>query len=74
MKLASQGTVGTVAAEAIETPMRQAEVYERPVLQDQDAEDLHQMRVNLRQLRTVMRVFATSIVLPKAGKEARAED
>ena len=48
MKTAPNKTVGMLAAEAIETFLRAAESYETETLKDQDPENLHQMRVNLR--------------------------
>ena len=71
MKTALQKTMGMLAAEAIETFLQAAESYETETLRDQDPENLHQMRVNLRRLRTAMQVFSPSIQLPRAGQEAR---
>ena len=69
MKTALKKTVGLLAAEAIETFLQAAESYETATLKDQDPENLHQMRVNLRRLRTAMQVFSPSIQLPRAGRE-----
>ncbi|MEM6436974.1 MAG: CHAD domain-containing protein [Cyanobacteria bacterium P01_D01_bin.115] len=71
MTTALKKTVGMLAAEAIETFLQAAESYETATLKDQDPENLHQMRVNLRRLRTAMQVFSPSIQLPRAGQEAR---
>jgi CHAD domain-containing protein len=71
MKTAMQKSVGVLASEAIERYLQKAESYEKAVIQDHDPEDLHQMRVNLRRLRTAMQVFAPSIRLPKAGRESQ---
>jgi CHAD domain-containing protein len=64
-------TVGTLAGQAVKTYLEKAESYEKAVLKDRDPENLHQMRVNFRRLRTVMQVFAPSIDLPKAGQESQ---
>ncbi|MGD1940586.1 MAG: CHAD domain-containing protein [Leptolyngbyaceae cyanobacterium] len=69
MKTAPKKTVGMLAAEAIETFLQASESYETETLKDQDPENLHQMRVNLRRLRTAMQVFSPSIQLPRAGRE-----
>ncbi len=71
MKTAMQQSVGVLASSAVETYLSKAEKYEKPVISDRDPEDLHQMRVNLRRLRTVMQVFASTITLPKSGQEAQ---
>lgn len=39
---------------------------EQAVLQDNDPEPLHQMRVGMRRLRTALQVFRTAVILPKA--------
>jgi CHAD domain-containing protein len=62
-------TVGELAVEALVTYLTRAETYEEAVLQDRDPEDLHQLRVNLRRLRTAMQVFDAGIMLPKGGAE-----
>ena len=69
-----QSTVGALATQAVETYLQRVESYEKAVIKDRDTEDLHQMRVNLRRLRTVMQVFAPGIFLPKAGRESRVAD
>ena len=69
-----KATFGDLAAQAVETYLQRVEGYEKAVIQDRDPEDLHQMRVNLRRLRTVMQVFAPGIYLPKAGRETRVAD
>ena len=66
-----QKTVGALATQAIETYLQKAESYEKPVIKDRDPENLHQMRISLRRLRTVMQVFAPGIFLPKAGSESQ---
>lgn len=64
-------TFGTLAQSAIAKYLKQATSYEAGVLADTDPEDLHQMRVGLRRLRTALQVFEAGIVLPKAGREPR---
>lgn len=71
MKTAMQKSVGALASEAVEAYLSKAESYEKAVIKDCDPENLHQMRVNFRRLRTVMQVFSPSIKLPKAGNEAK---
>lgn len=71
MKTAVKSTVGVQAAAALETCMKQAEKYEKAVIKNQDPEDLHQLRVQLRRLRTAMQVFAPSLRLPKTAREAQ---
>lgn len=62
-------TLGDLAVQAIDKYLTKAQTYEDGVLKDRDPENLHQMRVNLRRLRTAMQVFAPGIELPKAGRE-----
>ncbi len=64
-------TFGTLAQGAIAKYLKQATSYEAAVLTDTDPEDLHQMRVGLRRLRTALQVFEIGIVLPKAGQEPK---
>jgi CHAD domain-containing protein len=64
-------TFGTLAQGAISKYLKQATSYEAAVLADTDPEDLHQMRVGLRRLRTALQVFEVGVVLPKAGREPR---
>lgn len=48
----------------IEKYFHKAIAYEQKVLADQDPEDLHQMRVGMRRLRSVVTGFAPVIILP----------
>ncbi|NEQ95891.1 MAG: CHAD domain-containing protein [Cyanothece sp. SIO2G6] len=43
--------------------------YEAAVLKDQDIEDLHQMRINLRRLRTTLRTFGVVLALPETVQD-----
>ncbi len=62
-------TLGELAVAALGNYLTQAVGYEQVVLKDRDPENLHQMRVNLRRLRTAMQVFAVGLDLPKGGAE-----
>lgn len=62
-------TFGTLAQGAIAKYLKQTTSYEAAVLADTDPENLHQMRVGLRRLRTALQVFEAGMVLPKAGRE-----
>ncbi|MGF1524350.1 MAG: CHAD domain-containing protein [Leptolyngbyaceae cyanobacterium] len=62
-------TVSTFTTHAVKRYLKRAERYEKTVIHDRNPEDLHQMRVNLRKLRTVIQVFAPGICLPQSGRE-----
>ncbi len=62
-------TLGELAQSSIKKYLKQALAYEQPVLADTDPENLHQMRVGLRRLRTALQVFKVGVNLPKAGRE-----
>ncbi|MFQ4137152.1 CHAD domain-containing protein [Nodosilinea sp. PGN35] len=62
-------TLGNLAHEAIAKYLAQVAAYQKPVLADSDPENLHQMRVGLRRLRTAVQVFDVGLALPKAGRE-----
>jgi len=64
-------TFGELAQGAITKYLKQTVTYEKPVLADTDPENLHQMRVGLRRLRTALQVFAVGVELPKAGREPK---
>lgn len=67
-------TLGDFAQSAIAKYLKQATQYEKGVLADVDPEDLHQMRVGMRRLRTAMQVLTAGIKLPKAGREAKVAE
>ncbi|HIK52732.1 MAG TPA: CHAD domain-containing protein [Oscillatoriales cyanobacterium M59_W2019_021] len=73
----SARTFGDWAAIAIAKHARKIFKYESDVLKDKDPEDLHQMRVGMRRLRTAVVSFDRAIELPsevaekKIGKLAR---
>lgn len=62
-------TLGKLAHGAIAKYLKQIAAYKKPVLADNDPENLHQMRVGLRRLRTAVQVFDPGLDLPKAGRE-----
>lgn len=67
----SSQTLGDLAQGAIAHYLKQFSRYEKAVLADTDPEDLHQMRVGLRRLRTALQVFAPAISLAKASQEPK---
>jgi len=64
-------TLGELAQAAIADYLKHTVVYKKPVLTDADPENLHQMRVGLRRLRTAVQMFDAGLDLPKAGRESR---
>ena len=62
-------TLGELAQGAIAQYLKHTVAYKKPVLADTDPEDLHQMRVGLRRLRTAVQVFEAGLDLPKRGRE-----
>ena len=62
-------TLGDAAAGAIEKYFRKTIAHETEVLKDKDAEELHQMRVGLRRLRSAVTGFAPVLDLPKQAQE-----
>ena len=64
-------TLGELAQAAIAQYLKHTVAYKKPVLADTDPEDLHQMRVGLRRLRTAVQVFEAGLSLPKQGREPR---
>jgi CHAD domain-containing protein len=70
MATALHGTsLEELAQGAIAKYLKQATAYKKPVLADTDPENLHQMRVGFRRLRTAVQVFEVGLDLPKAGRE-----
>ena len=70
-KVSKDATLSELAQVAIAKYLKQAISYEAGVLADRDPEDLHQMRVGLRRLRTALQVFDVAVTLPRAGQEPR---
>lgn len=66
--IAYSRTWGSCGHEAIAQHFRKAIKYEKAVLQDQDPEALHQMRVGFRRLGSSLQMFDGAIVLPKAAQ------
>ncbi|NJN20296.1 MAG: CHAD domain-containing protein [Leptolyngbya sp. RL_3_1] len=60
-----------LATTAIGTYLSKMTRSQKAVLKDRDPEDLHQMRVGLRRLRTAMQVFEPVLILPKAAQESQ---
>lgn len=60
---------GEYAYLAIDKHFRKILQYETEVLKDKDPEDLHQMRVSMRRLRSVVTGFAPALILPRGGRE-----
>ncbi|HSM81869.1 MAG TPA: CHAD domain-containing protein, partial [Nodosilinea sp.] len=71
MATAQHQTLGDLAQGAISKYLKQTVAQTDAVLADTDPENLHQMRVGLRRLRTAVQVFGPGLALPKAGREAR---
>ena len=62
-------TFGDWAAIAIAKHYKKILKHEPKVLQDKDPEELHQMRVGMRRLRSTMTGFAPALALPKVVNE-----
>ncbi len=65
-KLTQRLTLESFAYAAIEKHFKKSIKHESDVLDDQDPEPLHQMRVGLRRLRTAIDVFGFAIKLPQS--------
>jgi CHAD domain-containing protein len=59
-------TLGDYAYTALHKHYKKSVKHESEVLDDTDPEDLHQMRVGLRRLRTALEVFESAVELPKS--------
>lgn len=64
-------TLGAAASQAIEKYFEKIIAHEAEVLEDRDPEELHQMRVGMRRLRSAVTGFAPVIDLPKEANEKR---
>ncbi|MEC4803768.1 MAG: CHAD domain-containing protein [Jaaginema sp. PMC 1079.18] len=69
LQLQTTTTFGDWAYLAINRHYHKMLKHEAGVLQDRDPEELHQMRVGMRRLRTAIAGFAPAIRLPKAARE-----
>jgi CHAD domain-containing protein len=73
-KVSKDTALSELAQIAITKYLKQGISYEAKVLADTDPEDLHQMRVGLRRLRTALQVFDRAIKLPKPGREPKVAE
>jgi CHAD domain-containing protein len=64
-------SLGEWAVLAISKHSEKVLKHEEDVLKDRDPEDLHQMRVGMRRLRSAMTGFAPAISLPKSAQEKK---
>lgn len=64
-------TFGDWAYIAIAKHYKKIAKYEQDVLKDKDPEDLHQMRVGMRRLRSAMIGFSSALQLPKNATEKK---
>ncbi len=64
-------TLGGAAYGALQKHYQKSIKHEADVLADEDPENLHQMRVGMRRLRTAIQVFGFALDLPKATSERR---
>lgn len=64
-------TLGGAAYHALQKHYEKSIKHEADVLADEDPENLHQMRVGMRRLRTAIQVFGFAVDLPKATSERR---
>ncbi|BFM39476.1 CHAD domain-containing protein [Synechocystis sp. LKSZ1] len=62
---------GDWAIRALERHYKKILKHEKKVLLDRDPEELHQMRVGMRRLRTAMVGFSRAVVLPKGVNEKK---
>lgn len=62
-------TLGEYARSIIEEQYHSIIKRERKVIADEDPDNLHQMRVGTRRLRTALQVFEAAIVIPKVANE-----
>ncbi|MEY4353333.1 MAG: hypothetical protein RLZZ609_1574 [Cyanobacteriota bacterium] len=67
-------TSGAYASETIRRLSRRLETLQVDVLADDEREPLHQFRVSLRRLRTVLQLFGPALLLPKGVSAARLAD
>ncbi len=70
-KILDPKTFGHWGYLAVEKHFQKILKHETEVLKDKDPEELHQMRVGMRRLRTAVTGFEGAISLPKAAKEKK---
>ncbi len=63
--------LGDWASLAIKKHLEKIVKHEADVLKDRDPEDLHQMRVGMRRLRSAITGFAPALELPKPAQEKK---
>ena len=68
LSASQSATLGETAHHAIQRHFKKAIKYKKAVLQDTDPENLHQMRVGLRRLRTSLVTFDFVLALPKPAR------
>jgi CHAD domain-containing protein len=61
--------LGDYVHQRIQHYIKQIQHYESGVLKDRDPEPLHQMRVNIRRLRSLLELFEPAIIIPAKGKD-----
>jgi CHAD domain-containing protein len=61
--------LGDYVHQRIQHYIQQIRHYESGVLKDRDPEPLHQMRVNIRRLRSLLELFEPAIIIPAKGKD-----
>ncbi len=64
-------TLGDWASIAIDKHLQKIVKHEKNVLKDKSPEDLHQMRVGMRRLRSAIAGFAPALKLPKSAAEKK---
>lgn len=69
-KFDAQLSLGEVAYWAIQKHVKKSTKYQDGVLADRNPENLHQMRVGMRRLRTAIDVFGPAIDLPDAAQRS----
>lgn len=70
-KLKAHFSLGEVAYRAIQKHFKKSTKYQDGVLADRDPENLHQMRVGMRRLRTAIDTFSPAIDLPEAAQRSK---
>lgn len=73
-EVASEQALGDFAYNIIAEQFRRMMKREKKVLEDKEAEHLHQMRVGTRRLRTALQIFERVIVLPKVARANQVRD
>lgn len=69
--LSKVNSLGDWASLAVEKHFQKTLSHELEVLKDQDPEELHQMRVGMRRLRSAVQGFGPVVVLPKEAQDQK---